>query len=75
MRGAASSVGASASVAASPAASLATTAGAAPRERAGGDAMRGSRLGPSFAPDTCEAELAALGAVVHRLDDAPLLDR
>nr|MBA3672675.1 hypothetical protein [Gemmatimonadaceae bacterium] len=47
----------------------------APREIAGGDTMRGARLGPSFAPDACEAELAALGAVVHRLEEAPLLDR
>jgi len=41
----------------------------------GRDRMRGSYLGPEFAPDEIEASLAAYGAVCERLDEAALLER
>jgi carbamoyltransferase len=40
-----------------------------------GDGMRGSYLGPSYAPDEIERYLRSTGAVYQRLDREPLLER
>jgi carbamoyltransferase len=39
------------------------------------DRMSGSYLGPGFDDDECAARLGAAGAVLQRLDGAPLIDR
>jgi carbamoyltransferase len=46
-----------------------------PRVPAAGDGMRGSYLGPRYAPEEIEAFLAAQGAVYERLEEDALLDR
>jgi carbamoyltransferase len=46
-----------------------------PRGAEDGDRMRGSYLGPSYAPDEIAASLSALGARFERLEREDLLDR
>jgi carbamoyltransferase len=45
------------------------------RATPGRDAMKGSYVGPSFAPDEIEQFLSATGAVFHRLDRDALLQK
>ncbi len=49
--------------------------GARPQPKAGGDAMRGSYLGPQFAADDIAARLTAAGARFEVLDEAGLIAR
>ena len=48
---------------------------AAPRPVRATDGMQGAYLGPEFAPDTIQAFLDSAGAVGHRLEREPLLER
>jgi carbamoyltransferase len=46
-----------------------------PRTARKGDGMRGAYLGPAFADDEAETQLAAAGAVSERLSEAEMIER